>query len=309
MTGTVTPMEHKAWFQPFWAACDELQQRLGCPPKSGLELEISPQQEVTASAYWDDDTGVYRIILSEGLLQWTSLSAQRFSASVFPLETEQDQNDGLRTYLTQSWLLAILSHELTHVGAGHIDYLSGRSGSALKIYDELSVRRLGVGRDKVPLRFFEYEADFGAGLWLADFAQKPPTPISRWVVGEPQQNLIVALVGFGLFSFRLEAQVRQTGRSSQNYPAPLLRFGIVTSSIMDAWQAATPDSSFAETIMQPVLEMFWSVKDQFPEVGFVQSFADPSWMNKLQEQVEELASETSQYGDFIKPYRLSSFTD
>ncbi|MEM6914116.1 MAG: hypothetical protein AAF511_09075 [Pseudomonadota bacterium] len=296
-------------FAPLLAAASEFSERVGCPPNTGVAIAVSASEDITAGVSWDVAASVYRIEVSNALLKWIDRSAAAFSRSALAEAYDTTQNAGLKTYVQQSWLLAILSHELAHIGAGHVNYLNARPGSALGVYDEVKVRRMGVGPDRVPLRFFEYEADFGAGLWLLDFAASPPRAVSRWSAGTSRENLIVALAGFALFTFRLEKQVRMGGHASHNCPSPLLRFSILTSSMLSAWEEQNQGEQFAEAIMAPLIEALWSARDHFPEVDFVRDFVDPDWLNDLQDQVDELASETSDFGHFIKPFRLSSFVD
>lgn len=314
----------------------ELENEINFPESAHLAVNISDSDQASASASWNATDGCYQITLDRALCVWAfdvavnssihidsdfnSNVSHRLNLSDYSRKWSIDEinrksrlaeqrlpphQNGVCHYLFGTVCLVIFCHELAHIFSGHVDYLKSRRKSDCVLIDELNIARQSEKATGLPLRFLEFEADYTGARWLVELAGGKRFCPRLWRGYTVQQNLVMGLWAFVLFTISLTEAVSHSGYKSGQYPEPMLRFTTAVSAMNGIWNKQVPDAEFQEEIFLPVADLLQAFESLYPAIDHARDFADANWANAMKYKAAKLATDHKQMTLKLDPYRLN----
>ena len=304
--------------------------KIGAP----IKVRTDNAAEATAFARWNFDEGGYEIVLTLGLCVWAFevaaiVAMHTEDGTAVPLAGKLDFSNhrhlshddlmvraanaaqhlpraqhGYFEYVFGCILLAIFQHELAHILAGHIDYLKSvpRSDALIDELHILTIKRKAY--DDVPPVLFEYEADHVGSQLLAEAAASSSPPLSRWTINTRQENTVIGLLGFTLFTIATEETTRLQNMKAPGYPSPMLRFAVAVTGAKRIWDEDHPGEEFRDAVMLPLGDALILFEGAYPAVGFLRDFTDPDWQQNLHSEIDALLDKCQPYAGRVAPFSL-----
>ncbi len=313
----------------------ELKNEIDIPDPVHIAVGISDSTDVSASASWNKTHDFYQINFSRGLCAWafdlavySSIHLDQDFTSNLPRQLDitdysrvmsADDLDkrtnlaermllphkkGFCRYLFGTFCLVVFAHELAHIINGHIDYLKSHRKHNLGLIDELHIAKQSEKTIDLPLQLLEFEADFLGSRWLVELALGKRHCPKIWRGYTAQQNLVMGLWAFVLFTIAIEEAVVRSGFKTGQYPEPMLRFTTAVSAMNGLWNKQVPHVEFQEEVFYPVADLLKHFEPLYPAIDYVRNFADEDWASAMKDDAAKLLTINKPIIDKLDHYRL-----
>lgn len=303
--------------------CLLLEEHYAVPAHRHIELRMTDDAEVNARAFLHHEQGAYVIELTSGLIVWADGVAATIAARVagvtipgerttlLPENIARSGPAGLQARLDdvtqwlppaqygfwesvfQSICVNVLAHEASHVLRGHLDLRAGALGLRPEI-DELALVRRVSRTTQDTVRRLEFDADTFAARLITHFSLAPPAFMPRWRINTAQENLVVSLLGAGLFSVAIEREEQLRDARASGYPRPLLRFLSMLIEMDRCWRRNHAEDAFFTQIFPAALSVLGELEEIYPEIDLLRNMNDRAIMDATTAEafalVDELAS-------------------